>query len=183
MDKAYLELIIGPMMAGKTSYLVKLHKQYSSCNIPVMVINHIQDDRYMTSQMLTHDHTSVPCLWADKLVEIPVEEINKVSVILINEGQFFKDLSTMIKKWLSMDKKIYIAGLDGDFKREKFGEMLDLIPLCDKVTKLLPLCGMCKNGTPAIYTKRKIIDDDKQVLIGGSDKYVPVCRKCYNDNY
>ena len=68
--------------------------------------------------------------------------------ILINEGQFFPDLYESVK-WLVNEKKKYvtICGLDGDFKRAKFGTLLDLIPLCDNVTKLTSLCVSCKNGT------------------------------------
>ena len=42
----YLELILGPMFSGKTSRLIDLYKQYTYCNIPVMVINHADDNRY-----------------------------------------------------------------------------------------------------------------------------------------
>ena len=62
---------------------------------------------------------------------------------------------------------------------KKFGSLLDLIPICDKVYKLRSLCAVCKNGTRAIFSKR-LIDDDSQKVIG-SDIYVPVCRKCYQD--
>lgn len=33
-------------------------------------------------------------------------------------------------------KRVIVAGLDGDFKRQRFGQMLDLVPLADRVVKL-----------------------------------------------
>ena len=78
-------------------------------------------------------------------------------------------------------KQVYICGLDGDFKRERFGNLLDLVPMCDKVTKLTALCGFCKDGTRAIFTYRTSASNE-QVLIGEKDSYVPLCRKCYNIN-
>jgi thymidine kinase len=78
---------------------------------------------------------------------------------------------------LDVNKKIYVAGLDGDFERRKFGEILDLVPLCDKVTKFTSLCGTCKNGSPGIFSQR-ISKEIEQMLIG-SDNYIPVCRACY----
>ena len=75
-------------------------------------------------------------------------------------------------------KKVYIAGLDGDFQRKKFGQMLDLIPLCDTVTKLTSLCNICKNGNLGIFSKR-ITNETEQTVIG-SDNYIPVCRSCYD---
>ena len=55
---------------------------------------------------------------------------------------------------LKYNKIIYVSGLDSDFKLNKFGRMLDLIPICDKVTKLNAFCAICKDGTAGIFTKR-----------------------------
>ena len=99
-------------------------------------------------------------------------------VILINEGQFFSDLSEFVECMLTENKKIYVCGLDGDFKRNKFGQILDLIPLCDKVTKLTSLCSLCKNGIPGIFSKR--LTQEKEQTVVGSDIYIPVCRNCYD---
>jgi thymidine kinase len=104
-------------------------------------------------------------------------KLRNSDVILINEGQFFEDLYDTVVDMLNHNKKIYICGLDGDFKRNKFGQILDLIPLCDKVTKLTSLCSICKNGAPGIFSMR-LTDETQQTLVG-SDNYVPVCRKCF----
>ena len=57
--------------------------------------------------------------------------------------------------------------------------MLDLIPICDRVDKLCAYCKVCNNGTIAPFTK-KIKGNSEQVDIGGSDKYLPVCRTHLN---
>jgi thymidine kinase len=104
-------------------------------------------------------------------------KLRNSDVILINEGQFFEDLYDVVLDMLNNNKKIYICGLDGDFQRNKFGQILDLIPLCDKVTKLTSLCSICKNGIPGIFSMR--LTTEKQQTLVGSDNYVPVCRKCF----
>ena len=81
---------------------------------------------------------------------------------------------------LKCNKKVYICGLDGDFERKKFGQMLDLIPYCDHVTKMSSLCSLCKNGTRGIFSMR--LSDEKEQMLIGSDNYVPVCRNCYDTN-
>ena len=80
---------------------------------------------------------------------------------------------------LNHNKKVYVCGLDGDFERKKFGQILNLIPLCDKVTKLTSLCSVCKNGAPGIFSKRITLETEQTVV--GSDNYIPVCRKCYKN--
>lgn len=173
----YLEIILGSMFSGKTSRLVEIYKQCKFCNIPVEVINHSIDDRYDDELMSTHDKIKIPCIKMSKIEDI-LKKIENVEVILINEGQFFDDLYENVKKMLEKGKKVYICGLDGDFERKKFGQILDLIPLCDKVTKLTSLCSICKNGTPGIFSKR--ISSEKEQTVVGSDNYIPVCRNCYD---
>lgn len=195
----YLELILGPMFSGKTSRLVEIYKQCKFCNISVTVINHTIDNRYDDELLSTHDKVKIPCIKTERLSDvwtnsIDIEEdlntspcvqdkfkVGKSDVILINEGQFFEDLYEVVVEMLKRDKKVYICGLDGDFERKRFGTILDLIPLCDKVTKLTSLCSLCKNGTPGIFSMRLTNETDQTVV--GSDNYIPVCRKCYSNKH
>ena len=173
-ETGYLEIILGSMYSGKTSRLVEIYKQCQFCNMSVIVINHTIDNRYDNNLMSTHDQIKIPCLKTETLMDLSIIESN---VILINEGQFFPDLEEFVEKMLEHKKKIYVCGLDGDFQRKKFGQILNLIPLCDKVTKLTSLCSLCKNGTPGIFSKR--ITFEKEQTVVGSDNYIPVCRSCY----
>ena len=180
----YLELIIGPMYSGKTSKLLEIYKQCKFCDISVCVINHSLDKRYHDSMLSSHDKIMIPCLNTDDLYDLWFtdnsvhESIRQTDVILINEGQFFNKLHFVVSDMLKNNKAVYVCGLDGDFERKKFGEILDLIPLCDKVSKLTSLCSICKNGTPGIFSMR--ITNEKQQTVIGSENYLPVCRICYD---
>jgi thymidine kinase len=184
------------MFSGKTTRLIEVYKQCKFCNISVAVINHAIDNRYDDNLLSSHDKIKIPCIKTDKLMDLWTDNINleksihnipriddklKIvtsNVILINEGQFFPDLYEFVVELLKYDKQVYICGLDGDFERKKFGTILDLIPLCDKVTKLTSLCSICKNGTPGIFSMR--LTNEKEQTIVGSENYIPVCRNCYN---
>ena len=181
-NAGYLELILGPMFSGKTSKLLELYKQFSYCNIPVLVINHESDKRYHDTHLSTHDKQMIPCVAASSLDDIFTPEVlEKYNVVLINEGQFFPDIKqTVINLVDKYKKQVYICGLDGDFQRSKFGDLIDLIPYCNKITKLTSLCALCKNGTHGIFTHR-LTNDKKQIMIG-SDSYIPLCRSCYLEN-
>jgi thymidine kinase len=195
--KAYLELITGPMFSGKTSKLLEIYKQCKFCNIPVAVINHSEDTRYDATMLSTHDKFMIPCIQTEKISNIWFYEnldetynsqignnhieLRCADVVLINEAQFFEDLYDCVIDMLKENKKVYVSGLDGDFERKKFGQILDLFPLCDKVTKLTSLCSLCKNGEAGIFSMR--LSSDKTQMLIGSDNYIPVCRNCYDENY
>jgi len=194
--KAYLEIITGPMYSGKTTKLLEIYKNYHFCNKQVAVLNHSADTRYHKSMLSSHDKVMIPCIQTENISDIWFytnldEEFNSLrgeqhiklrnaEVILINEAQFFGDLCACVIDMLKEKKRVYISGLDGDFERKKFGQILDLYPLCDKVNKLSALCGFCKNGEPGIFSLR-LTKEKSQVLIG-NDNYVPVCRECYEKN-
>jgi thymidine kinase len=174
----WLELILGPMFSGKTTELVRLHKNYTYIGKKVLVINYIGDKRYHESLMSTHDKLMIPCINVNSLADIADTQIAEADVILVNEGQFFTDLVKHVLDYVEKHNKlVYVCGLDGDYRRQKFGFILDLIPYCDKITKLSSFCSLCKNGKKAIFSHR-IVTEESQILIG-SDIYIPLCRDCY----
>lgn len=190
-SNGYLELILGPMKSGKTSKLIEIYKQYKYCNVSICVINHILDKRYSDCEVVSHDGIKIPCVSTHCLMDLLNKDneqkgnnnnnnnILECDVFLINEGQFFKDLYECVLDLLNNHKKtIYISGLDGDYKKEKIGTMLDLIPHSDNVIKLNSLCGICRNGSKAIFSKR--ISNEIEQIVVGVDNYIPVCRKCYD---
>ena len=183
INSGYLELILGCMFSGKTSALIEIYKQNILCKKKCLVINYSGDTRYSSSKLTTHDKCEIPCVFTENLLELENNNNDEYrpdnnEIILINEGQFFPDLIPFVNKYLNeRHKTIYICGLDGDYKREKFGNLLDLIPKADNYRKLKALCINCKNGTRAAFTFR-LCKETKQTLIG-SDEYIPVCRDCY----
>ena len=187
--KSYLEIFVGPMFSKKTSRLIDIYKQYTFCNIPVEIINHCADTRYHDTMLSSHDKVMVPCIQTDKISDVWFNnnqqsdnhlKLKNASVILINEAQFFEDLYDCVLDMLKENKRVYIAGLDGDFSRNKFGQILDLVPMCDKITKLTALCSICKDGTLGIFSMRLTKETHQMVI--GSDNYIPVCRHCYTKN-
>ena len=181
MNSGYLELILGCMFSGKTTKLLEIYNMYEICEIKSYVINYSLDTRYSETQLSTHDKKMITCVFSDSLNNAITDEIiQKYDVFIINEGQFFDDLYDIVLKLVNeYNKTVYIAGLDGDFKKNKFGNLIDLIPHADKYYKLYAICKQCKDGTKAVFSKR-ITQEETQTIIG-NDIYIPVCRKCFQE--
>ena len=173
--EGYLEIILGPMFSGKTTALIQQYKKYTYIGKRVVVINYQGDTRYHDSLLSTHDKIMIPCIFSDNLAAVNVGEKD---VILINEGQFFSDIFEKVIEWVDAYKKtVIICGLDGDFQRNKFGRLLDLITYCNDVIKLNSLCALCRNGKSGIFSHR--VSNEKSQIVIGADNYIPLCRQCY----
>jgi thymidine kinase len=180
-NSGYLELIIGPMYAGKSTELIRIINRYKCLNKNIIIINHLLNNRYGSIGLTTHNREKMEtCINLKELKELDINIFNSTDVIIIEELQFFPDAFEIITKWVDDFKKTVIgAGLDGDFMRNSFGDVLKLIPYSDKITKLKALCKKCGDGTSAHFTKRIIQNNNEKTLVGSDDIYEAVCRKHY----
>jgi thymidine kinase len=169
-----LHVIIGCMFSGKTSSLQETFTKFkSSKRVLVLDYDTTNSNTQYTSTLYTHSKLTTPCI---KLMNLDIDFLS-YDCILINEAQFFKDLDRFVKQALLHKKDVYVYGLDGDFKQEKFGFILDLIPFCDTLTKLYAKCNC---GANANFTKRLSVNETQYAP---NDTYVPVCRSCLSDSF
>ena len=183
----YLEIIIGPMFSGKTTTLLNIaHTQFLK-NKKVVIINHSHDTRYSNTKntLSTHDGIKRKCITISSLKTFENEysdQFEKAHVICINEAQFFDDLKEYVTTWVEKYKKhVVVSGLDGDYKRQKFGSILDLIPISDECNKIRSTCRNCSKKCLAPFTIRNHSDIEMQIAIGSNESYQAVCRACFQE--
>lgn len=185
-----LTLYIGPMFSGKTKRLIDDLTRYAdSAPLRVCYINTVDDQREVeTVQEGMTSHSSGSRL-SHKVIIRSVKHLNEVDVdnfdvLGIDETQFFTDAYDTVVSWLEKKKIVICSGLDGDFRRQPFGDVLRLIPHSESTTKCCANCVVClkewmEDRThfvhPAPFTKRTIASEEVK-LVGGADAYIPVCR-------
>lgn len=113
-----------------------------------------------------------------KLAEVE-DRISNVDVIAVDEGQFFPDIVECTQKWADMGKIVIVAALDATFERKPFGSICQLVPMAESVKKLSAVCLHCSEE--AQFTHKHCNNTGEINDIGGLDKYIPVCRKCFLD--
>jgi len=186
-----LDIIMGTMFSGKTSYLLNKISLMVELNLKVLYINIDFDDR-SEIEYSTHNpfFNNLDFKKRDKINEnltmIKSRDLSNIStdiydIIMVDEAHFFDDIVKFTKKLLENKKHIVIATLIADFKGNKFGKVLDLLPICDEIIKLESYCIECskqKKINRAIFSKR-ITKNKESIDIGGSDKYIAVCREHY----
>lgn len=179
MESGRVEIILGCMFSGKSTEMLRRISRYEAIGTDTLIINHTYDTRILDEAVKTHGGHIRKAVKKSELMSImETEEYKKAQVIGIDEAQFFPDLLDFIKESEKDNKIIIMAGLDGDFQRRPFGQILECIPYCDEVVKLSAMDMISCDGTPAIFSKR-ISKDIEQTSIGAEDKYVAVSRYNY----
>ena len=182
-----LELFIGPMFAGKSSAIQSIIRRHRSLDWSVFVITNAMDTRYSDTPMIVnHDQQQMPAVATTALMPLLTHaDYRSAKLVVIEEAQFFSDLLPFVLQVVDSDKKnCVVVGLDGDAERRPFGKVLDLIPHCDKVTKLTAMCKLCGDGTPALFSaavaaEATAANEAGVPCVGGAESYMPMCRKHY----
>ena len=182
-----LELLLGPMFAGKSSAIQSIIRRHKALGWNVFVITHSMDTRYSDEPaIVNHDRQMMPAIARTTLCPLlETEEFRRSRLVIVEEAQFFADLVPFILDVVDKHgKHAVVVGLDGDAERKPFGHVLDLIPHADRISKLTALCKHCGDGSAAIFTHANQTDAHAAAAagvpcVGADEKYIPLCRKHY----
>ena len=176
-----IELIFGPMFSGKTTRLISKIERFLIAKKKVVAIKWKGDTRYTDEpRIMTHSGLSCACIPADNNdLEHIYSQISDYDIICIDEGSFFKNIVKFSEFLANNGHKVVIASLVGTFERKGFNDILNLIPKCENIEMLHAICMKC-HCDGAAFTKR-IIDNGKVEIVGGTDTYKSVCRTCFNN--
>jgi thymidine kinase len=182
-----LELLGACMYANKTQTLLYKLSADDAIGKKVLYINHAIDTRsnqaFSTHNKLfnINNMTNIVMVKYNQLPDL--QDVMIYDTIGIDEFSFFENYNNILKYVEEGQKRVIVAGLVGDFKRQQFGHIIDLIPYCDSYTQLYAWCVPCAKETNqnvnALFTYKYQGNQDCQIDVGASDKYIPVCRKHY----
>lgn len=172
-----IEVICGSMFSGKTEELLRRLNRAKFAKLRVEIFKPCIDTRYSETEVVSHDNNAI--------LSTPVESSQNilllagdVDVIGIDEAQFFDNgIVSVCNTLANQGYRVIVAGLDMDFKGNPFGPMPALMAIADDVSKEHAVCVRC--GAPA-YVSHRIVQGDKQVMLGETDKYEPICRHCFS---
>lgn len=181
-----VEVIAGSMFSGKTEELIRRVRRAVLARQPVQAFKPVIDDRYDKAKIVSHGDVSVVGQYQSQSIDaVPVgasQEIPKLirdttKVVAIDEAQFFDDgIVKVANRLADRGLRVIVAGLDQDFRGEPFGPMPALMAIAEDVRKVRAVCTVC--GADACRSQR-VVSDEAQVVVGGSEAYVARCRACY----
>lgn len=171
-----IEVVCGSMFSGKTEELIRRLKRAKFAKQTVEIFKPCIDVRYSEQDVVSHDSNSI--------LSTPVESSSSillltagVDVVGIDEAQFFdQGLADVCNELANNGVRVIVAGLDMDFKGKPFGPMPQLCAIADEVSKVHAICVKCGN---LAHHSHRTVSCDKQVLLGETEQYEPLCRSCY----
>jgi len=200
----HVEIICGPMFAGKTSEGITRGFTFAEINGgKCLVLSHLKDVRPEItgeSGVSSHSklvanlpidgfhHEATDCLLStlDTMLDCDFFTISKIVSIILDEAQFFNpvDVEKFVRlvHRLKLARHLYVCGLDGDLNQKAFNDWISrILPLSDNIRKLSAYCmhrGDAPDGgfcnADAKFTKRRLDAPDGD--IGGSERWTAVCR-------
>jgi thymidine kinase len=183
-ESGFIEVICGPMFAGKTEELLRRIKRLELAGVKYLVFKHKLDGRYSTEEeIVSHCQDKCKCICIKDSSEIEKYLSDEIEVVIIDEAQFFDDGIIKVCDKLADDGyKVIVAGLDRDFKGEPFGPMPFLLAIAEFVTKLTAVCQISKAAatrTQRLINGKPASVDDKVIMVGAKETYQAVSRNCH----
>lgn len=179
-----LEVICGPMFAGKTEELIRRVKRCVLAHQRVQVFKPSMDFRFGVDRITSHGKTDLEIATGIKPVAVSDSERliihDETMLVGFDEAQFFDKswLLSIIDGLLKADIKVVCACLDLNSYGEPFGATPDLLAMADEITKLKAICVVCKKDANRTYREQPYVEN-KPVEIGGIGIYEPRCLKCW----
>jgi thymidine kinase len=173
-NSGYIQLILGPMYAGKTNELIKIANRYQIIGKNIIAINHKKNIKYGSNKIASHDkkvlENNINVEYLRDIMDNYYDKLLKADIILIEELHFFEDAFEYITKWAdNYHKHIIAVGLDGDNERNIYPQIEKLIPHAENVIKLTSLCKLSNKPIDAPFTKK--IEDNKYICVS-REKYL-----------
>ncbi len=181
----FLGAFVGPMFCGKSEALIRTLNRYKIAQMRVVAFKPDMSRRKEKKNEIAgrdgaHFHAYPISVAAPEAILTYLDEYD---VIGIEEIQFFEeDMIHVLEECRAVGKRVYVAGLDLDFRTEPFKIVPHLLAIADEVEKMRAVCMVCHqeagltqrmlNGKPAMY-------DSPLIDVGDSEKYEARCRKCH----
>jgi thymidine kinase len=169
-----LEVICGPMFAGKTTELMSRIAQAQSAGMRVLTVKPTRDTRYGHSEIVTHTGLRVPALAVDRIADV-LEHTH--DFVAIDEIHFFAaEAVAPIQALLARGTRVVVAGCDIDHFGDVFAPFDALIPMADSVTRITGTCARC--GAPSTHSERISAVTDR-IIVGGIGDFHATCAACF----
>jgi thymidine kinase len=165
----------GPMFSSKTSRLLTTLEKYKYQHKKVVVFKPSIDDRYSTSEVVTHGgwKTTAVCVKTGaEILEYLTNLESDPHVVAVDEAFMIPGAADALS-WLYMyGFTVVVSSLEMSSAGKPFQEIEKMLVWATSVVKCTAVCTIC--GRDAHYTHKKQVGGE-EIEVGGAELYEPRC--------
>ena len=186
-----LTFIYGTMCSGKSAQLQLKAHNFEERKVPFIIIKSSIDTRDGNSVVHSRPLGDKACITVKptenvfRRISKELTDRGKLKYVLVDEAQFLTvkqvDQLSDVVDYLDIDVICY--GLKSDFKTKLFPGSKRLFEIADSFKEIESTCSC---GEKNMFNARidkdgNVVTKGKQVEVGGEDRYIAMCRKCYKE--
>lgn len=184
MAKLYFKF--GAMGCSKTAQALITKFNYEERGMKVMLIKPTVDTRdgaTVTRSRIGLSAEAIAVAQDEDLYNLYKDKYSGYDVIIVDECQFLtpEQVDQLGQIVIDFNKPVLCFGLATDFTTHMFPGSKRLFEIAESISEIK---SVCKCGAKATVNARmddhgNIVFKGEQVCLGGNDRYVAMCRKCW----
>ena len=174
----------GVMGSSKTANALMKKFNFEERGKRVLFLKPSLDTRNGKTLIKSRIGLSSEAIFLDRNVSIKntIPENENYDIIMVDEAQFLSsDQVDELREMADNGIMVMCYGLKTDYTDHLFEGSKRIIEVCDTMREIQSMCSRC--GTKAIINARhrdnKIVYQGEIIDIGGEDKYITLCHKCW----
>lgn len=174
------------MGCSKTAQALITKFNYEERNMKVLLLKPSVDDRdgaNIVKSRIGLYNEAITVRENDDIYKLYAEKYADCNVIIVDECQFLTPDQVDGLADIVMDKNIPVLcfGLSTDFTTHLFPGSKRLFEIAQSISEIKSVCTCGAKATvnARLDGEGKIVTEGSQVCIGGNDRYVAMCRRCW----
>ena len=175
MAKLYFRY--GAMGSSKTANAIMVQYNYHERGQNALMIKPCLDNRDGARIVGSRSGLSAPCIYME---EIDTVDLSVYNCIIVDEAQFLKkeQVQRLVDIVDNMNIPVICYGLRADFQGNLFEGSTWLMAWADTIEEIKTVCWCGRKATTnARVVGGKVARSGEQIVLGGNESYVALCRK------
>ena len=179
MAKLYFRY--GAMGSSKTANAIMVQYNYLERGQRVLMVKPQLDDRDGARTVLSRCGLKAECVFMEELAAI---DVRAYACVIVDEAQFLTkaQVAELVRIVDELNVPVIAYGLRTDFQGNFFEGSQWLMAWADTIEEVKTICWCGKKATcNARILDGKVVKDGAQVMLGGNESYVSLCRKHWTE--
>lgn len=175
MAKLYFRY--GAMGSSKTANAVMVQYNYQERGQKALMLKPRLDNRDGERVVGSRAGLHAACNYMEEIDQLPLQDYN---CVIVDEAQFLRkaQVERLVEIVDQMNIPVICYGLRTDFQGNLFEGSQWLLAWADTIEEVKTVCWCGKKATcNARVADGRVIKSGEQILLGGNESYVALCRK------